>query len=83
MRVHVCKQGCDKKDFVRAIEDVFSVYMASSKCERSWENFQKSFKPLAVSWFCFSHFHTTRWKNSLDGQIVSDDQIVWCENRAN
>ena len=28
-------------------------------------------------------FHTRRWTNRLDGQIILDRQIVWCENGAN
>ena len=28
-------------------------------------------------------FHTRRRTNRLDGQIVSDEQIVWCANGTN
>ena len=28
-------------------------------------------------------FHTRGRKNSLDGQIVSDEQMVWCANGTN
>lgn len=59
------------------------MFVVLSKYKKGLENFQKSFKPLAVSWVCVGHFHTTRWTNRLDGQIVSDKQIFWCENRTN
>lgn len=59
------------------------MFVVLSKYKKGLENFQKSFKPLAVSWVCVGHFHTTRWTNRLDRQIVSDKQIFWCENRTN
>ena len=43
--MRACNHGCDvmlcEKYFIKAIEDSFRVYMASSKHEGSWENFRK------------------------------------------
>ena len=51
--MRVCKHGCDVLDsrvFLRAIEQFFRVYIASSKHLEGWENSRK----LCTSWVCIT-----------------------------